>query len=680
MKIRTQLILSFLLLSVLPLAGIVVYSYQSSTAAFQTAVEAEARELTDDIASRMGSMRGALRRRVNSLRSLPIAELATSELGPGERLALLREIEAQLGDQAEILAGVEWLPDESRASDGDRLFIELEAPEAPLPPGVPAEGEEAPQAILEHESRRVDERINRVAGRLAEVHRIKAQVSSGELDLDSHSAIDHALETEVLTEQLSELAAERAQILHLLGESFESRVMENGMPVGRVRAAVRPEAFLREVLQKTRMKVGDVPFAVDPDGRILTPDPALAPELSDLSEFFEACQVSGDDRQVSVVGDWLIATRKDPESDLLFGVARPVGAPLAAIQSAAIKNFFVGMGGIGLALLGMLPLSGRLSRRLNVLTASAERLGGGDLDARADGIKGRDEVATLALTFNRMADELQANQDQIVEQQLQQRLLEKDNQRKSAELEAARQFQLSLLPDRLPTIAGLDVAFFMRTAAEVGGDYYDFRQSDKADELLVVVGDATGHGAMAGTMVTAVKSLFAARSAPAGRGRSLAEFLARASRTIHSMGLRRMSMSLVMVHIKAPAPDGSRPVVIASAGMPPVVIHRGTADDLEEIVLPGMPLGAMRDSVYQQRELTVAPGDCLLVMSDGFPELRSPDGEVYGYQKIYDLLRGTHASSPQATIEELAAEVERFSAEDSPSDDVTFAVIKVREP
>jgi len=86
-------------------------------------------------------------------------------------------------------------------------------------------------------------------------------------------------------------------------------------------------------------------------------------------------------------------------------------------------------------------------------------------------------------------------------------ILEAENERKSQELEEARELQLSMLPKELPQLPYLDIAVYMQTATEVGGDYYDFHVGLDGT-LTVVIGDATGHGMKAGTMVTAAKSLF----------------------------------------------------------------------------------------------------------------------------------------------------------------------------
>ena len=87
------------------------------------------------------------------------------------------------------------------------------------------------------------------------------------------------------------------------------------------------------------------------------------------------------------------------------------------------------------------------------------------------------------------------------------RALEAENERQTKELEDARKLQLSMLPREIPKFPGYQVAVFMKTATEVGGDYYDF-STGEGPTLNVAFGDATGHGMQAGTIVTLMKGLF----------------------------------------------------------------------------------------------------------------------------------------------------------------------------
>ena len=197
------------------------------------------------------------------------------------------------------------------------------------------------------------------------------------------------------------------------------------------------------------------------------------------------------------------------------------------------------------------------------MSSRVEQLAGGDLGTRVEA-RGSDQISVLAQGFNRMAEQLDEDQRRLREQErarrkeeVERNLLEAENARKTQELEEARLFQQSLLPGTVPDDPRFRAAVLMKTATEVGGDYYDFSNSQRG-LLTVAVGDATGHGATAATMGTVIKSLFAA----ADDDSSPASFLDSAARTIHRMRLGRRNMALTVARLEDEA------AVIASAGCP----------------------------------------------------------------------------------------------------------------
>ena len=209
-----------------------------------------------------------------------------------------------------------------------------------------------------------------------------------------------------------------------------------------------------------------------------------------------------------------------------------------------------------------------------------------------------------------------------LEQKLRAQKAEAENERKTKELEEARQLQLSMLPKELPVIPNLDIAVYMKTATEVGGDYYDFHVGMDGT-LTVVIGDATGHGLKAGTMVTTAKSLFSSYAADDDIIKTFHEF----TRVIKNMRMHLMSMCLSIIKI-----NGDR-LKISAAGMPPALLYRKAENKVEELVIKGMPLGAFTDFPYKLHETTLQKGDTLFLQSDGLPELFDKDMNMFGYEK-----------------------------------------------
>lgn len=245
--------------------------------------------------------------------------------------------------------------------------------------------------------------------------------------------------------------------------------------------------------------------------------------------------------------------------------------------------------------------------------------------------------------------------------------LEAENNARARELEEARQLQLSMLPKQVPQIATLEIAAFMKTATEVGGDYYDFDLAADGT-LTVAVGDATGHGLKAGTVVTAMKSLFrtfANEPEPAA-------MLKQSSRVLKEMNLRSLFMALTVIKFK------DHRLKISSAGMPAVLIYRKQHQLVEEVFLPGMPLGSVASYPYKQVEVTVDVGDVIVALSDGFPERFNSQGEILGFERAAETLREIADGSAQEIAARYVEIGDEWSNGHAQDDDVTFVVMKVK--
>ncbi len=251
------------------------------------------------------------------------------------------------------------------------------------------------------------------------------------------------------------------------------------------------------------------------------------------------------------------------------------------------------------------------------------------------------------------------------EEEFTRKLLEADNERKTRELEEARKLQLSMLPSSVPEVPGLEIAVYMKTASEVGGDYYDFKY-DNNGRLIIAIGDATGHGMKAGTMVATIKGLFTAENPQT----DVVTFLNKSNSIIRDMRLGNIYMAMLIAKIE----DGK--LNISSAGMPPALIYRNKNKDVEEIKLQAIPLGGPADFTYPRRETVLNTGDTLLLMSDGFPELFNEQKEILDYHTAKEIFGSFEHSSASSTINQLLAEAERWKGKARQEDDITFVVVR----
>lgn len=279
----------------------------------------------------------------------------------------------------------------------------------------------------------------------------------------------------------------------------------------------------------------------------------------------------------------------------------------------------------------------------------------------------------LALDFGRTKQELEVQLDEVrelsakaIRQERERSALEAENRRKQAELDDARRLQLSMLPSDVPHRADLAIDAYMKTASEVGGDFYDFFVHDDG-ALTIAIGDATGHGLPAGTMVAATKSLFGHLAGNA----NLVSILQDSSRAIRQVGLPGMYMAFGLVRLV-----GSR-LSFAGAGMPPALVHRATSGLVERVPLRGMPLGGMPGYPYESRTIELCPGDTVVLMSDGLPEAFDDDGEMFGYERAAEVLAGIGDLAPGEVIRYLVDAATTWMGPNQPTDDMTFVVMQV---
>lgn len=247
------------------------------------------------------------------------------------------------------------------------------------------------------------------------------------------------------------------------------------------------------------------------------------------------------------------------------------------------------------------------------------------------------------------------------------RAIQIENDRKTKELEEARQLQLSMLPKELPVLPNLEISAFMRTATEVGGDYYDFNVQDN-NILNVAFGDATGHGLQAGTMVTLMKGFFTSDSSKLG----LQDFMNHCSKMIKEIKLGRILMSFSYLKF-----DNNK-LSITSAGMPPVFYFNNQTGSIEEILIQGMPLGAMKNPNYKLIEKETQSGDTILLLSDGLPEQMNNNNEMFDYPRIKNIFCEIASYKPDQIIKELVKAGDNWMNGAVQSDDMTFVVIRVQ--
>lgn len=117
---------------------------------------------------------------------------------------------------------------------------------------------------------------------------------------------------------------------------------------------------------------------------------------------------------------------------------------------------------------------------------------------------------------------------------------------------------------------------------------------------------------------------------------------------------------------------------VASAAMPPVLVHRSGTGHVEELGAGGLPLGSRLPRRDEERRTSLAPGDTLLFATDGFAELLAPDGRELGYPGAAQaFLAAARGESAHEVVDCLGATAAAFRGARPQDDDITFVVVRV---
>lgn len=247
-------------------------------------------------------------------------------------------------------------------------------------------------------------------------------------------------------------------------------------------------------------------------------------------------------------------------------------------------------------------------------------------------------------------------------------LAEQRNLTIEGDLSAARQIQQHLLPTDSPRIDGFDIAGLCQPASVTAGDFFDYIDLKNAHWDLLVA-DVSGHGfAPAMTMVGTRRLLRTC----APMNNNVGELLTLVNNAVVEDTLPWQFVTLFYARLN---PE-SRELFYSGAGHAGTVIRKdGTVMHLGS---SGLPLGLATDTVYSTKEaVRLAVGDVLLLMTDGAHEAQSPEGELFGRDRIIEIAKQHTAKSSEGVLQELLAAIEQFICPGTVQDDITFVIVKV---
>ncbi len=384
--------------------------------------------------------------------------------------------------------------------------------------------------------------------------------------------------------------------------------------------------------------------------------------------------------RISVVnskGEILWENRKWEESEEILEATDPIGETGLSIELGVEKShiqglhlasyyfrfatllFFVGFIGGG----AVYFFTRRISRPLKSLCKTMERVSEGASHARYTPDWMGFEVNDLGLQFNETLDALLQNEQEIQKERL-------IRERLAGELRIGHEIQANLVPLHVPGLPGVDIAAGYFAAKEVNGDFYDLFRLENG-QLLIAVCDTAGKGISACLFSLGLRSILRALSNVTS---DLSELVRRAN-DLYLMDAHDSSMfSTLWLGLYDPK---KRKLVYCSQGHPPALLVR--RETMKELGTQGMALGAQKVDVITTEELFLEKGDGLVIYTDGIIEAHNLGNELFGKERLYELLLLKRGETSQQLKDRILDQVHIFSQGVSQHDDMTLLVLRLRD-
>jgi serine phosphatase RsbU (regulator of sigma subunit) len=257
-------------------------------------------------------------------------------------------------------------------------------------------------------------------------------------------------------------------------------------------------------------------------------------------------------------------------------------------------------------------------------------------------------------------------------------------------IEVARTLQAGLLPSRLPEVPGVEVGlrYFSAGEGDVGGDFYDLFEtsmvdqngsSDPSSSWAVVLGDVSGKGAEAAAVLALVRYTIRALATRESCPSTVLSGLNEAMLTQrHERGDHKFcTVTYVKLETNEGNTEHGAKITVSRGGHPPPFLLR-TDGSIYRIGKPGRAIGVFDDANLTEQEVSLAPGEALILYTDGVVEARSSDGLFFGEERLMALLRSSVALDASTIASRIEKAVLDFQ-EQAPRDDIAVLVLRVSD-
>jgi serine phosphatase RsbU (regulator of sigma subunit) len=293
-----------------------------------------------------------------------------------------------------------------------------------------------------------------------------------------------------------------------------------------------------------------------------------------------------------------------------------------------------------------------ITKTIKKVREGTQRLSRGDLTASIE-VKTKDELGQLAGSFNLMVADLNRMLEEV-----------KEKERMEAELDAAKAIQTRLLPENVPILPGFEVAAASVPAKQVGGDYYDFLTLP-GNRTGFAVGDVSGKGMPAALLMA---NLQASLRTLASQDLAPEELVRRLNNVLHGNTSPQMFATFFFASLDV---DHGRFNYVNAGHNYPILCGNGRLEYLSE---GGLVLGVRPDEVYVGGEVSMECGEIVALYSDGITEATDQNSREFGEERLLSLLQYCNQETADGILMNVLKDVETFCG--TPQDDVTLMVIK----
>jgi sigma-B regulation protein RsbU (phosphoserine phosphatase) len=251
--------------------------------------------------------------------------------------------------------------------------------------------------------------------------------------------------------------------------------------------------------------------------------------------------------------------------------------------------------------------------------------------------------------------------------------LAKQNAQMRHSLSLAMEVQQNLIPCIDPVMEGYDIAGRIIYCDETGGDYYDYLDmtTTESKHLGIVVGDVSEHGISSALLMTTARAFIRQRASLPG---NVAKIVSDVNK-LFSLDVKDSGRFMTLFLCYLTSPD--KCIHWSRAGHDPAILFDPENDTFSELGgKGGLPLGVSSDSKYEESKHDIAPGQIIVIFTDGIWETRNSSGEFYGKERLRLIIRSHAPESAQDILNAVIDSIELFRGTPGMKDDMTVVVIK----